>query len=66
MLDLDYPEDSRAEADVNVVMTGGGDLIEVQATGEGATFTRAQLTELLDLAAGGIATLGDHQRGALG
>lgn len=57
VLDLDYVEDSSAQADVNVIMTGSGDLIEVQATGEGATFSREQLDGLLDLAAAGIARL---------
>ncbi|MDH3226124.1 MAG: ribonuclease PH [Thermoleophilia bacterium] len=65
VLDLDYTEDSAAQADVNVIMTGGGDLIEVQATGEGATFTRDQLTDLLDLAAAGVSGLTDHQNEAL-
>jgi ribonuclease PH len=54
LLDLDYPEDSRAEVDLNVVMSGDGRLIEVQATAEGDRYTRDQLDELLDLAAGGI------------
>ena len=54
LLDLDYPEDSRAEVDLNVVMSGDGRLIEVQATAEGDRYTRNQLDELLDLAAGGI------------
>jgi ribonuclease PH len=65
VLDLDYVEDSGAQADVNVIMTGSGDLIEVQATGEGATFSRAQLDELLDLAAGGIAELTRAQAAAV-
>ena len=54
LLDLDYSEDSRAEVDVNVVMSGDGRLIEVQATAEGARFSREQLDELLDLAGAGI------------
>ena len=54
VLDLDYPEDSRAEVDLNVVMSGDGRLIEVQATAEGERYTRDQLDDLLDLAAGGI------------
>jgi ribonuclease PH len=54
LLDLDYPEDSRAEVDLNVVMSGDGRLIEVQATAEGERYTRDHLDELLDLAAGGI------------
>ncbi len=54
LLDLDYAEDSRAETDMNVVMTGDGRLVEVQATAERDPFSREQLDELLDLAAGGI------------
>ncbi len=57
VLDLDYAEDSVAETDGNFVMTGAGGLVEVQTTAEGAPFTRAQLTELLGLAEGGIAQL---------
>jgi ribonuclease PH len=65
VLDLDYVEDSGAQADVNVIMTGGGDLIEVQATGEGATFSRDQLTAMLDLAAQGVSALTAHQAEAI-
>ena len=54
LLDLDYSEDSQAEVDMNVVMTGDGALVEVQATAEKTPFTRARLDELLELAAGGI------------
>ena len=54
VLDLDYAEDSRAETDMNVVMTGDGALVEVQATAEREPFSRELLDELLDLAAGGI------------
>ncbi len=54
MLDLDYEEDSGAETDMNVVMTGDGRLVEVQATAERDPFSRELLDELLDLAAGGI------------
>jgi ribonuclease PH len=54
LLDLDYSEDSRAETDMNVVMTADGRLVEVQATAEGDPFTREALDELLELAAGGI------------
>ena len=57
LLDLDYSEDSRAETDMNVVMTGDGRLIEVQATAERDPFSRELLDQLLDLAAGGIAEL---------
>ncbi len=56
-LDLNYAEDSRAEVDFNVVMTGEGNFVEVQGTGEGATFSRTQMNELLKLAQKGIATL---------
>jgi len=60
-LDLPYEEDSRAEVDMNVVMTGAGELIEVQATAERTPFGRASLDELLELAAGGIAAIGVAQ-----
>lgn len=60
-LDLNYPEDSRAEVDFNVVMTGNFDIIEVQGTAESGSFTRAQLNQLLDLAEKGIQTLLDQQ-----
>ena len=65
LLDLDYSEDSRAEVDVNVVMSGDGRLIEVQATAEGARFAREQLDEMLDLAAGGIDQIAGAQRDAV-
>ncbi len=65
LLDLDYEEDSSAEADVNVVMAGDGRLIEVQATAERAPLSRDQLDELLDLAAGGIEDIGIAQRDAV-
>ncbi len=64
--DLDYREDSSAEVDANVVMTGDGDLIEVQATAERTPLRRAQVDELLALAAGGIAELRAVQDRALG
>ncbi len=57
LLDLDYPEDSAAEVDANVVMTGDGGLIEVQATAERTPLSRAHLDQLLALAAGGIDSL---------
>jgi ribonuclease PH len=57
VLDLDYEEDSSAETDMNVVMTGEGALVEVQATAERDPFSRELLDELLDLAAGGIGAL---------
>jgi ribonuclease PH len=65
LLDLDYVEDSGAEVDLNVVMTGDERLVEVQATAERATFDRAQLDELLDLGAAGIATIRAAQGAAL-
>jgi len=61
LLDLEYTEDSAAEADMNVVMTGDGKLVEVQATAEGLPFTREELDELLDLASGGIAEIARAQ-----
>jgi ribonuclease PH len=61
MLDLDYEEDSSADTDMNVVMTGDGRLIEVQATAERDPFTRERLDELLALAEAGIATIGERQ-----
>jgi ribonuclease PH len=66
LLDLCYDEDAGAEVDFNVVMTGGGELVEVQGTAEGRPFTRTQLDELLDLAAAGIAELTKIQDEALG
>jgi ribonuclease PH len=65
LLDLDYEEDSAAEVDMNVVMTGDGRLIEVQATAERVPFTRAQLDALVDLAATGIAKIGAKQEEAV-
>jgi ribonuclease PH len=66
VLDLDYSEDSSAETDMNVVMTGDGRLIEVQATAEKDPFSRDLLDSLLDLAAGGIAELTAEQLDAAG
>lgn len=65
LLDLDYSEDVAADVDMNVVMTGGGQFIEVQGTGEGATFSRAELDKLIQLARGGIRQLVDLQAKAL-
>jgi ribonuclease PH len=65
LLDLDYSEDSTADADVNVVMTGDGRLVEVQATAERVPFDRTTLEELLDLAAGGIDELQRFQEDAV-
>jgi ribonuclease PH len=61
LLDLEYTEDSSAEADMNVVMTGDGRLVEVQATAEGAPFTHEELDALLDLASVGIAEIAEAQ-----
>lgn len=65
MLDLDYREDSRADVDMNVVMTGDGRLVEVQATAEGEPFSRGELDQLIDLAANGIARIVEAQRDAV-
>ena len=65
LLDLDYPEDSSAEVDANVVMTGDGGLVEVQATAERTPLSRAHLDELLRLAEHGIAALRVHQDQAI-
>ncbi len=66
LLDLDYPEDSSAQVDLNVVGTGDGRLVEVQGTAEGDPFSRAELDDLLDLAIDGIRRLILAQEGALG
>lgn len=65
LLDLDYAEDSTAEVDMNVVMTGGGQFVEVQGTGEGGTFSQAQLGGLLEASAAGIARLTKLQADAI-
>ena len=65
VLDLDYPEDSEAGMDGNFIMTRSGQLIEVQLSAEGATFTRKQMNELLDLAEKGIAELSELQLAAI-
>ncbi|HEY4278752.1 MAG TPA: ribonuclease PH [Conexibacter sp.] len=65
LLDLDYPEDSSAEVDANVVMTGAGGLIEVQATAERTPLSRAHLDELLALAELGIAELASEQEATI-
>jgi ribonuclease PH len=64
-LDLDYVEDSSADTDLNVVMTGDGNLVEVQATAEKAPFSREELDELLDLAAHGIERISVAQQEAI-
>ena len=65
LLDLDYSEDSTAEVDANVVMTGAGGLVEVQATAERTPLSRAHLDDLLALAAGGIDSLREAQEAAV-
>ena len=62
LLDLAYEEDSRAQVDMNVVMTGGGRFVEVQASAEGRTYTDRELQQLLALAAGGIRQLQEAQQ----
>ncbi|MEM6578459.1 MAG: ribonuclease PH [Pseudomonadota bacterium] len=66
VLDLDYPEDSDAGMDGNFVMTGDGQLIEVQMSAEGTTFSRAQMDQLIDLAEKGVGELAAAQRAATG
>ena len=65
VLDLDYAEDSQAEADANFVMTASGGLVEIQATAEKRIFARSEMTALMDLAEKGIAELVQRQREAL-
>ncbi len=65
LLDLDYPEDSSAEVDFNVVMTDAGRFVELQGTAEGAAFERSMMDQLIDLGAAGIRQLNDVQRLAL-
>jgi ribonuclease PH len=65
LLDLEYTEDSRAETDMNVVVTGRGLFVEVQGTAEGAPFDRNELNALLDLALEGTTTLAEIQRSTL-
>lgn len=66
LLDLDYSEDVRASVDMNVVMTGSGNFVEIQGTGEEATFDDAQLAEMLKLARTGVKRLTEYQRKTLG
>ncbi|HTH40844.1 MAG TPA: ribonuclease PH [Rhodocyclaceae bacterium] len=66
VLDLDYPEDSACDTDMNVVMTGSGGMVEVQGTAEGTPFTRAELDTLLALAEQGIGEIIAAQKKALG
>ena len=65
VLDLDYPEDSSCDTDMNVVMTGKGGMIELQGTAEGAAFSREELNSLLNLAEQGIQELTTLQIDAL-
>ena len=65
VLDLDYPEDSDCDTDMNVVITGSGGIVEIQGTAEGEPFTRAQMNQLLDLAESGINELIARQKAAL-
>ena len=66
LLDLNYPEDSTAEVDMNLVQLGRGGLVEIQGTGESGTFSRIQLSSMLDIGEKGIADLKALQRQALG
>ena len=66
MLDLCYEEDSQAEVDLNVVMTGDGHFIELQGTGESGPLTGDELTKLIDMGRGACRELGAHQKKALG
>lgn len=66
MLDLDYPEDSHADVDLNLVGTADGGIVEIQGTGERSTLSRAQLNELLDMGEAGIKRLCDLQNEVTG
>ncbi|MGE4159884.1 MAG: ribonuclease PH [Planctomycetota bacterium] len=66
LVDLCYEEDSQAEVDLNVVMTGDGHFIELQGTGESGPFTGDELAKLIELGRGACRELGDHQKKALG
>jgi ribonuclease PH len=65
LLDLDYQEDSHAEVDLNLVMNGRGEIIEIQGTGEQTPFSREKLNRMLDMAEGGIKELLEEQRRAI-
>jgi len=65
VLDLDYAEDSEAGTDANFVMTSGNKIVEVQASAEGATFSREELTQLMDLADKGVGELIAAQNAAI-
>ena len=64
-LDLDYKEDSSAEVDLNLVMTEGSELIEIQGTGEEAPFTREQLNDMLEVGSAAIADIIEKQKACL-
>ncbi len=66
VLDLDYPEDSEAGVDGNFIVTGSGQMVEVQMSAEGATFSRAQMDQLVDLAEKGVGELVAAQKAAVG
>ncbi|MDP4155812.1 MAG: ribonuclease PH, partial [Bacillota bacterium] len=66
VLDLNYSEDSSAQVDMNIVMTGNGEFVELQGTGEEATFSQTQLLELLGVAQEGLMELFEYQKKALG
>ena len=66
LLDLDYAEDSRAGVDMSVVMTGRGEFVELQGTGEGCTYSDEQLQKQVNMAKLGIRQLSALQRAALG
>jgi ribonuclease PH len=66
VLDLDYPEDSDCDTDMNVVMNDAGHFIELQGTAEGAAFDRVTMNQLVDLADAGIRALIAKQKAALG
>ena len=65
MLDLAFSEDSRADVDMNVVMTGNGNIVEVQGTAEGVAFSRQTMDAMMDLATKGIDQINDYQKGIL-
>ncbi len=65
VLDLDYPEDSACDTDMNVIMTGAGGIVEIQGTAEGEPFTRAEMNQLVDMAEAGIGVLIKKQKEAL-
>ena len=65
LLDLNYEEDSKAEVDMNVVMTGGGKFVEIQGTAEGSVFTKKEMDELMIIAQNGIKVLTRIQKKSL-